>query len=107
MKIPADAIIPPQKLTRYLLVFKEVDDKSKFLAQAGFDAADAHVLEAAIRKLIQTEEATYDLTNEFGDYYRVEGNLVGPSGQLAVVTIWIVKARSDDRFRFVTLKPKR
>ncbi len=36
MKIPSDAIIPDEKLTRYLLVPKARNDKSKFLAQAGF-----------------------------------------------------------------------
>ena len=36
MKIPNDAIIPDEKLTRHLLVYKARNDKSKFLAQAGF-----------------------------------------------------------------------
>jgi len=36
VKIPTDAVIPMEKLTHYLLVFREWDDKSKFLAQAGF-----------------------------------------------------------------------
>jgi hypothetical protein len=36
MKIPADAIIVESKLTKYLLVFKPRNDKSQFLAQAGF-----------------------------------------------------------------------
>ena len=36
MRIPDDAIIPEEKLTRYLLVPHPSDDKSKFLAQAGF-----------------------------------------------------------------------
>ncbi|MBD2204797.1 hypothetical protein H6G33_13520 [Calothrix sp. FACHB-1219] len=36
MKIPPDAIIADEKITRYLLVPREQDDKSKFLAQAGF-----------------------------------------------------------------------
>jgi hypothetical protein len=31
MKIAANALIPIEKLTRYLLVHKEVDDKSHFL----------------------------------------------------------------------------
>lgn len=35
---------------------------------------------------------------------RVSGELVGPSGILSVVTIWIVRA-IDGEFRFVTLKP--
>ena len=36
MKIPEDAIIPMEKLTAYLLLPRPGDDKSKFLAQAGF-----------------------------------------------------------------------
>jgi hypothetical protein len=31
MKIPSDAIIPLEKITEYLLVPREWDDKSKFL----------------------------------------------------------------------------
>jgi hypothetical protein len=29
MKVPSGAVIPDEKLTRYLLVFREYDDKSK------------------------------------------------------------------------------
>ena len=36
MKIPSDAVIPRDKLTKYLLVFQPENDKSQFLAQAGF-----------------------------------------------------------------------
>lgn len=37
MKIPPEkAIIAWDKLTHYLLVFKEKNDKSRFLRQAGF-----------------------------------------------------------------------
>jgi hypothetical protein len=35
LRIPSDALIPLEKLTSYLLVPREWDDKSKFLAQAG------------------------------------------------------------------------
>ncbi|MFN8486375.1 MAG: hypothetical protein U0350_02210 [Caldilineaceae bacterium] len=107
MKIPLDALIPQEKLTQYLLAPKEVDDKSKFLAQAGFVRENPDALVTAIRELIQRENAVHDLTNVYGDYYRVEGELVGPKGRLLVVTIWIVKVHSDGKFRFVTLKPKR
>ena len=52
-------------------------------------------------------EATEDGTNEFGTFYRIEGNLVGPNGQeLPVVTIWL-RWHSDRSFHFVTLKPWR
>ena len=52
MKIPSDALIPHEKLTQYLLVSKEVDDKSKFLAQAGFVRENPDALVTAIRELI-------------------------------------------------------
>ena len=106
-KIPLDAVISPAKLSRYLLVYKEVDDKSKFLARAGFTQENPQGLETAIRHLIQIEDAVYDQTNVYGDYYRVEGELVGPLGRLLVVTIWIVTTPREKTYRFVTLKPKR
>jgi hypothetical protein len=48
VRIPADAIIPDDKLTRYLLVYKARNDKSKFLAQAGFTQENPEALRAAI-----------------------------------------------------------
>ncbi|MEA5605747.1 hypothetical protein [Nostoc sp. UHCC 0252] len=51
MKIPLDAIIADEKITRYLLVPREQDDKSKFLALAGFTQDNPELLKAAIRQL--------------------------------------------------------
>ena len=51
MKIPEDAVIPVEKLTKYLLVPRPWDDKSRFLAQAGFDQSNPDALMAAIRAL--------------------------------------------------------
>lgn len=36
MTIPENAIIPDAKLTKYLLIFKPRNDKSKYLLQEGF-----------------------------------------------------------------------
>jgi hypothetical protein len=36
MRIPSDAIIPDEKLTKYLLVPRHWDDNSRFLHRAGF-----------------------------------------------------------------------
>jgi hypothetical protein len=80
MKIPVDAIIPVEKLTRYLLVPKLKDDKSKFLAQAGFTQNNPDDLRVAIRQLIQDNTAIADGTNEYGTFYRVEGMLQGING---------------------------
>jgi hypothetical protein len=107
MKIPSDAIIAVEKLTRYLLVFKPQDDKSQFLAQAGFTLENPEELEKAIRTLITTEPTIPDGDNEYGRFYRVEGQLKGTQSRtLAVVTIWI-KWYFDQKYRFVTLKPKK
>ena len=106
MRIPENAIIPESKLTEYLLVYRRKSDKSQFLAQAGFTQDDPNELALAIRDLIAENEAVIDRHNEYGTFYRVEGDLHGPSGVLAVVTVWIRRA-IDDEYWFVTLKPMR
>ena len=106
VKIPDDAIIPREKLTNYLLVPQRKNDKSGFLAQAGFTQANPDLLETAIRQLIAKNEAHLDRQNEYGIFYRVVGDLDGPDGILATVTVWI-QLTNNNRYRFVTLKPAR
>ncbi|MGI8499777.1 MAG: DUF6883 domain-containing protein [Hassallia sp.] len=90
MQIPDNSIIPEDKITRYLLVPRIKDDKSKFLAQAGFTQENTEELLTAIRQLAATNEAVEDNTNEYGTFYRVEGNLQGINNRnLAIVTIWL------------------
>jgi len=82
-----------------------MDDKSKFLSQAGFTRENPHLLLAAIRELAARTEAVEDGGNEYGVFLRAEGRLTGPSGRsLPVVTIWL-RWRTDGQTRFVTLKP--
>ncbi len=96
-----------EKLTAYLLVPREWDDKSKFLGLAGFTRDNPHQLLAAIRELAATAEAVEDGNSEYGVFLRAEGALAGPSGvDLAVVTIWL-RSWQDGRTRFVTLKPRK
>ena len=107
VKIPSDANIPQEKLTRYLLVLKERNDKAGFLAQAGFTQENSETLRSAIALLIQSAEALEDSANEYGIFYRVDGTLQGVNGRsLAVVTIWI-QWYSDGSFHFMTLKPRK
>lgn len=101
---PSDIIIPSEKLTEYLLVPRVRNDKSKFLSQAGFTTENPAILEQAIRDLIIRNDAVQERENIYGTFYRVSGELVGPSDILSVVTIWIVRA-GDGKFKFVTLKP--
>jgi hypothetical protein len=107
MKLPPDVIIPREKLTNYLLVFRPESDKSQFLAQAGFTYANPEALEEAIREMISSHEAILDRQDRYGMFYRVEGNLRGVNGRtLLVVTIWIMRT-AEETYRFVTLKPWR
>ncbi|HJX28529.1 MAG TPA: hypothetical protein VJ885_11485, partial [Thermoanaerobaculia bacterium] len=55
---------PLREADAYLLVAREWDDKSKFLAFAGFTRDNPHLLLAAIRELAATAEAVEDGRNE-------------------------------------------
>jgi hypothetical protein len=106
MKIPQSAIIPATKLTDYLLAYRRKSDKSQFLAQAGFTLDDPAALAGAIRGLIAEHDGTVDRRNEYGVFYRVEGILRGPQGDLEVITVWL-RREVDGKYWFITLKPAR
>jgi hypothetical protein len=106
MRIPSNAIIAREKLVQYLLIERPKNDKSRYLAQAGFTLARPDTLEAAIRKLIADEEGQVDRRDEYGVFYQVAGALEGPQKTISVITIWLEQA-VDGLFRFVTLKPRR
>lgn len=107
MKIPPDAIIADEKITCYLLVPRQQDDKSKFLAQAGFTQENPELLKAAIQQLADSTAAIQDRDNEYGVFYRVTGELIGLNQRnLAVITVWLQRA-VDGKFQFITLKPNK
>lgn len=107
MRIPEDLIIPDAKITRYLLVQKARNDKSKFLAQAGFTQENSEALKAAIQTQALAQDAVEDRSNEYGTFYQVEGDLVGTNGvNLSVVTVWLQR-QIDGKFQFVTFKPRK
>jgi hypothetical protein len=99
------AIIPDDKLTRYLLLPRDRDDKSKFLAQAGFTLKNPNALKAAIQVLVGNIEAVIDTQNEYRTFFLVIGEITGTENRnLSVTTIWMKRA-IDQQFQFVTLKP--
>src|SRR5262245_53729665 len=98
MNIPEDAVIPSEKLTRYLLVARNKSDKSRLLARAGFTLANPHELARAIRVLNTQVAAVQTTANDYGDFYRVNGELAGVNGvNLNVSTVWL-KRKVDDTF---------
>jgi hypothetical protein len=106
MQLPHDAVIASAKLTKYLLIWREVDDKSKFLARAGYGQENWQQLDADLRNQILPIEAVLsDESNQFGDVYEIRGVLSGVNGvNLAVVTIWMIEYETQ-KTKFITLYP--
>jgi hypothetical protein len=108
MKLHADTIIAPAKLTHYLLIFRPVDDKSKFLARAGYSLENWQQLESDIRsQILPLEAMPSDEVNRFGDMYEIRGSLTGPNGwSLRVITIWMIEYATGQT-KFITLYPNK
>ena len=105
MRLPPDATIAEDKLTRYLLLPQARGDKSGFLAQAGYRRDNAGHLLRDIRTQLLPLEAQRLESNTFGQYYEIRGTLTGPNGvALPVRTIWMTEHLSGVT-KFVTLIP--
>lgn len=103
VRLASDAIISETKLTGYLLIPLPKDDKSKFLAQAGYTLNNWQQLEQDLRTQILPLEAVPTTPTQFGQKYVIVGDLTGPNGTaLRVKTIWIA---TPEATRFVTLFP--
>ena len=94
--------IPVEKITDYLLVPKEKNDKSAFLAKLGYTLNNWGDLVYDIEQLVLTNDVQLQQNTSFGGIYEVKGRL----RLQAVVTIWLVAVGSD-HFRFVTLFPQK
>ena len=105
MKLPANTVIAPRKFTQYLLRLRQEDDKSQFLALAGYSLANADRLMVDIREQILPLEAELFDDTEYGPKYRIRGTLTGPNGRvLRIMTIWM-KENATNQTKFVTLVP--
>ena len=88
MELTESVIILQDKLVRYLLISREENDKSKFLASAGYTLANYALLEHDLRRPIENHEVSNVETSPYGIKYEVRGTLNGPNGQaLHLVTI--------------------
>lgn len=101
--LPQDAIIAEEKLTKYLLVPLPKDDKSKFLARAGYTLENWQQLELDLRAQVLTQPAEAIETTRYGEKYGIRACLRGINGvELNILTIWMV---ANDTTKFVTLVP--
>jgi len=109
MKLSAkDAVIPPEKLSRYILSLTHPDGRTKaqYLARLGYSEADGPRLEADLREQHLSCEALPGKLSPYGQKYEILGSLTGPSGASAWVrTVWIVRT-GESRPRLVTLVPE-
>lgn len=102
-----NVIIAQEKLTNYLLIHKDRDDKSKFLNQAGYTIKNWEILAADLRLLFMKGEPIFEEEDEYGVKYNVSGLLTGPKGQvLKVKTIWLYDTRKVQT-KFITLFPNK
>jgi hypothetical protein len=105
MKLPEDSAIAKTKLHEYLLRHRDEDDKSGFLALAGYTLNNAERLMHDIRTQLLPLDAEFFDWTEYGPKYRIRGTLTGPNGHvLRVVSIWM-KEDATGETKFVTLFP--
>lgn len=105
MKLPADTLIASAKLIGYLLRRLPENDKSGFLALAGYAPDAAERLEADLRTQLLALEAEFVESTEYGDKYCIRGTLTGPNGRtLRVASFWMTE-NATGITKFITLYP--
>lgn len=105
MKLPSDTLIARRKITDYLLMWRPEDDKSAFVAKAGYVPETAERLLKDLRTQLLPLEARLLESGEYGTKYEIRGKLTGPNGRtLRVVSIWMIE-HAGGRAKFVTLYP--
>jgi hypothetical protein len=107
VRLPKDALISDEKLTKYLLAPKKRNDKSKWLARAGYVLETWSILKDDLRKQILPKDASLVESTEYGRMYEIRARLKGPNGKtLPVCTIWMAE-KATETTKFVTMYPDR
>ena len=84
VKLPSDALIASEKLTKYLLVKRLVGDKSEFLRQAGYAVDNWQQLEQDIRQQILSRDAISIEQTDYGEVFEIRASLTGPNGVIRI-----------------------
>jgi hypothetical protein len=105
VRLPGDALIASEKLTKYLLVKRPVGDKSEFLKQAGYTVSNWSRLEQDMRDQILTKDAVSIERTPYGELFEIRALLTGPNGQsLRLRTVWM-RESGNGMTKFITLYP--
>lgn len=98
-------VIQEQKLTHYLLVRQAEDDKSEFLARAGYTLQNWQLLKRDILNAMADAEVVEAVLTGWGTRFKVKAQWDGLNGQqLKVITIW-QQDEGSEMIRLVTLFP--
>lgn len=108
MRIPnaAEAVVPEEKLIKYLLALSHPvgGSKARFFRAHGFNKSAIGGLVEGLKAIAGRGEARA-ITTPFGTKYVVAGDLPTPRGTtIRVETVWIIEA-NETRPRFVTAYP--
>ena len=105
MRLADDTLISYEKLTRYLLTLRKRNDKSLWLARAGYTRENWQALENDLRNLILSNDARPIEDTKYGQMYEIRADLIGPIGKrLPVCTTWMREA-STGITKFITMYP--
>ncbi len=105
MKLSEDAIIAAAKLNQYLLVKKKRNDKSQWLATAGYTLENWPSLEHDLREQILSLDAILIEETVYGKVYEIAGTLRGPNGRgITVRAVWMDETATGT-IKFITLFP--
>lgn len=109
MKLPnlKSAIIPPEKITAYLLseTHPEGHDKAVFFSRFGFRLSTWEVLAQALLDPAGRHDVVKAVQSRFGTRYVIEGELQTPDGRTPQIrAIWFITMDSDAP-RLVTAYP--
>lgn len=85
MRMPLGLIIQDQKLTEYLLTYQEKNDKSQYLALAGYSHRNWRTLKRDILNAVEGAEIIEVTPTDWGSRFKVQSRWNGPNGQLIKV----------------------
>ena len=109
MKLPrgGDVLIEERKVQDYLLSKSHPVGrfKARVFAAVGFEGRSVAAFIAELRRIAAVGEASEVVATPFGEKYIVPGDLKGPLGELAVLTVWFLE-RGQERARLVTVRPR-
>ncbi len=105
MKLPSTTVIAPEKIRVYLLSARKRNDKSRWLAKAGYKLENWERLEKDLRTQLLSRDAVITEKTKYGIMYEIKGILNGPNGRtLSVRSIWMKEHRSKIT-KFITMFP--